>query len=81
MTSGGIKRFGGFGDLTDAKLSSPGLDAFELLVGTVRFGNKTLVRLMELSGIRGGFMEACNDFEGDRSRDLVALVERQYAVE
>ncbi len=81
MTSGGIKRFGGLGGLAVAEMSSPGLGIFRPLAGTVRLGNKTLVRLMELRGIRGGFMEACEDFEGDRPRDLVTLVECQYAVE
>ena len=81
MTSGGIKRFGGLGALATDEVSSPGLRVFDIMEGRARLGNKMLVRFMELSGIRGGSMDVCNDFRGDVSYDLVELGVCQYAIE
>ena len=81
MTSGGIKRFGGFGGLAAAELSSLGPRAFGLFAGSAVLGNKRFVRLRVWSGIRGGSMEIFNDCGRDVSIDLNSLWGCQYAVE
>ena len=81
MTSGGIKRFGAFVRFIVVEPSLLELTPLVSLMIVLAFGNKMLVQLTLLSGIRGGSMDACSDFEGEAFSDLTVFLEGQYAVE